>query len=279
MESSKKILTYKGRVVFEKLRLPYFDGLMPKEYFENEACFIFVNEGKFTINAQTENLDFEKDTGLLAKCMNYFFDADKNHDADDEGIEVIGLLMYPEVVNDIFDFNLVKSNHSVDYNLKKIEINQLLENFRNSIDILIENPDLADESLIRTKLKEFVLLMTKTVAAPSELDFLASMFKPNFAKFEEVIQFNLYSKMTLDELAALCHMSLSSFKRSFRETYNESPIKYISKMKINKAIELLPNDAPRVSDIAWDTGFDSLTTFNRTFKSQTGKSPSDYRLG
>jgi AraC-like DNA-binding protein len=278
LEHSKKILTYKGRVVFEKLRLPYFDGLVPKEYFENEACFIFVNEGEITIKAQTENLHLKKGSGLLAKCMNYFVESNNKQPIKGEGIEVIGLLMYPELVKDLFDFNILKSNHTVNYNLKEIEVNKLLEHYKCSIDILIENPDLADETLIQNKLKEFIILMTKTVNAPSELDFLSAMFKPNFALFEAVIQFNLYSNMALEELATLCHMSLSSFKRKFKEMYSESPIKYLSKMKIERAKELLQNKDFRVSDIAYDTGFESLTTFNRSFKSQTGRSPSEYRL-
>jgi AraC-like DNA-binding protein len=143
---------------------------------------------------------------------------------------------------------------------------------------LLENPELADEELIKNKLREFVILMTKTICAPSELDFLASMFKPNFAKFEEVIQSNLFAKLSLDELSNLCHMSFSTFKRKFRDVYNESPVKYLNKKKINKSIELLKKDDSRVSDIAYDLGFESLTTFNKVFKQQTGKSPSGYRL-
>jgi AraC-like DNA-binding protein len=120
--------------------------------------------------------------------------------------------------------------------------------------------------------------MSKTVDAPSELDFLSSLFKPNFIKFEEVIQNNQYANLTLEELAALCHMSLSSFKRKFQAVYNDSPIKYLSKKKLLKAAELLKDKTNRISDIAYDVGFESLSTFNRAFKAQYGKSPSEYRL-
>lgn len=277
MEHVQKILTYKGRIVFEKLRLPYFDR-MPKEYFEKEACFIFVNEGEFSVRSQSEYLNFKKGTGLLAKCLNYFFETNEKQRSVGKGVEVIGLLLYPEIVNEIFQFDIYSSNHQVDYNLKKIEVNRLLEHFRESISILLDNPELADESLIKTKLREFVLLMSKTVDAPSELDFLASLFKPNFIKFEEVIRNNQYANLTLDELATLCHMSLSSFKRKFQEVYSDSPIKYLSKKKLLKATELLKDKNNRISDIAYDVGFESLSTFNRTFKSQYGKSPSEYRL-
>ena len=91
-------------------------------------------------------------------------------------------MLYPELAQDLFDFDVKKSSHTVDYNLKQVQVNKLLEHYRDSIIILIENPELADEELIKNKLIEFVILMTKTVDAPSELDFLSSMFKPNFAK-------------------------------------------------------------------------------------------------
>jgi len=144
--------------------------------------------------------------------------------------------------------------------------------------ILLENPELADEELLKSKLREFIILMTKTTQAPSELDFLASMFKPNFAKFEEIIQSNLYSSLSLEELANLSHMSISTFKRKFKEVYQESPQKYLNHKKIDKSLLLLKKQEIRISDVAYDLGFESLTTFNRVFKQQTGKSPSEYRL-
>ena len=93
-----------------------------------------------------------------------------------------------------------------------------------------------------------------------------------------IIKQNLYSDISLNEFATLCHMSLSTFKRRFKEVFNESPAKYISKMKIQKAADKLNDKNLRISDIAYDLGYDSLTTFNRAFKEQMGKSPSEYRM-
>ena len=85
-------------------------------------------------------------------------------------------------------------------------------------------------------------------------------------------------KTNLNEFAALCHMSLSSFKRKFKEVYSESPIKYISKKKVQRAAILLKDKSNRISDIAFDVGFESLATFNRSFKEIFGVSPSEFRL-
>jgi AraC family transcriptional regulator, exoenzyme S synthesis regulatory protein ExsA len=277
LEYEQKLLKYKGRVVFEKMRLPYFKRL-PKEFFENEACFIFVNEGAFSVRSQTDYLSFQKGTALLAKCLNYFFETSAQERRVGTGVEVIGLLLYPELVLDIFDYDLSISTHKVDFNLKKFEVNLLLHHFKESINVLLDNPELADEELIKNKLREFVLLMSKTVEAPSELDFLASLFKPHYAQFEEIIQKNLYANLNLTELEALCHMSLSSFKRKFSDVYSESPIKYLSKKKVQRAAILLKDKSNRISDIAFDVGFESLATFNRSFKEIFGVSPSEYRL-
>jgi AraC family transcriptional regulator, exoenzyme S synthesis regulatory protein ExsA len=277
LKFESKTLKLKGLVVFQKLQVPTFERL-PKEYHENEACFIFVNQGNFQVRSQTEILQVNNETALLAKCLNYFYETIKKPGETNDNVEVIGIMLYPELIKSLFDFDVNHSNHEFDFNLKQVQVNKLLEHYRGSINILLENPELADEELIKNKLREFIILMTKTINAPSELDFLAAMFKPNFAKFEEVIQRNLYANLSLDELASLCHMSLSTFKRKFTEVYGESPQKYFTKVKVDKSIALLKNKALRISDIAYDLGFDSPTTFNRVFKQQTGKSPSEYRM-
>lgn len=277
MKQTIKTIEYKGRVVFQKLQVPFFTRV-PKEYYENEACFIFIQEGEFYVRSQTERLHLNKETALLAKCLNFFYETAKKSPEENDNVEVVGLLFYPELVNDLFEYDINNSTHKVNFDLKQIQVNKLLEHYRESINILLDNPELADEHLVKNKLREFIILMTKVVKAPSEVDFLAAMFKPNFAKFDKIIKQNLYSDISLDEFASLCHMSLSTFKRKFKEVYNESPAKYISKMKIQKAAEKLNDKNSRISDIAYDLGYDSLTTFNRAFKEQMGKSPSEYRM-
>jgi AraC-like DNA-binding protein len=277
MKYEEKYLKYKGRIVFGKQSMPYFDRI-PKEYFEDEACFVFVNAGEISVRSQNNYMDLNKNHAILAKCLNYFFETNDKQKSSGDGVEVIAVILHPSLVEEIFEFDLSQSNYSVDYNIKQIEVDRLLVNFKESIAILLDNPELADESIIQTKLKEFVLLIAKSQKAPTQLDFLAALFKPIDIEFKSTIQHNIYANLSLDELARLCHLSTSSFKRKFKEVFNTSPKKYISQKKIEKAAILLKTDNSRVSDIAWDVGFDSLSTFNRNFIALYGKSPSEYRL-
>ena len=277
MKYEEKYLKYKGRIVFGKQSMPYFDRL-PKEYFEDEACFVFVNEGEVSVRSQEDYMNLNRKQAILAKCLNYFFETSSEQKRCGDGIEVIAVILYPSLVEEIFEFDLSKSTYAFDYNIKQIEVDRLLANFKESINILIDNPELADENMIKTKLKEFILLMSKSQEAPSQLDFLAAIFKPLDIEFKSTIQHNIYSNLSIDELARLCHLSTSSFKRKFREAFNDSPKKYIAKKKVEKAAALLKSDRSRVSDIAYHVGFDSVATFNRNFVAAYGKSPTGYRL-
>ena len=277
MEYGQKFLKYKGRIVFGKQSMPYFIR-QPKEYTENEACFVFVNKGEISVRAQEDYLTLDAKTAILAKCLNYFFETTEKQRQNGEGVEAIAVLLFPSLVEEIFDFDLSMSTYSLPYNIKQVTVDRLLENYKESINILLDNPELADESMIRTKLKEFVLLITKSQNIPSELDFLSGLFSPVNISFKETVNQNLFSNLKIEELARLCHMSLSSFKRKFNDVFGESPKKYLVSKKLEKAAKMLQSKGIRVSDIAYDVGFDSLATFNRNFILTYGKSPTDYRL-
>lgn len=278
MKYEEKVITYKDRVVFGKQSMPYFDRV-PKTYFENEACFVFVNQGEVSVRSHENYLDLDQNNALLAKCLNYFFEANEEQKKSGDGVEVIAVLLYPSLIKELFEFDIPTTNYAINFNFKKVEVDRLLANFKESINILLDNPELADESIVKNKLKEFVLLISKTQDAPSQLDFLAALFRPNDVLLTKTIQQNLYANLSIDELAALCHLSVSSFKRKFNEAFGESPKKYIAKKKVEKAAELLKVHDQRISDIAYEVGFDSLATFNRNFSKIYGKSPSAYRLG
>lgn len=277
MEFEEKVITYKDRVVFIKLSMPFFNRKL-KHYVEEESCFMFVNKGEVGVRTPNDYLTLNKETAMIAKCLNYFFEPADNPENCKDGIESIGIFLYPSLVKDLFEFDVSTSNHTVDYNVKQVQVDLLLSNFKDSINILLENPELVDDGIVKTKLKEFVQLIAKSQNAPSQLDFLAALFKPTDVGFKSVIQKNLYANLSLDELALLTHLSVSSFKRKFRETFDDSPRKYITRKKVEKAAELLKSTRDRISDIAYDVGFDSLATFNRNFNAEYGKSPSDYRL-
>ena len=276
MSFRDKVITYKGQIVFGKRSMPYFNRI-PRDYKADEACFIFLNKGEFSLRAQNEKVRLNRENAILGKCINYFYETDKEQRNSSEKLELIIILLYPSIIEEVFEFDLIDSNYQTDYNIKPVLVDKLLENFRESISILLENPELVDDNIVKHKLKEFILILSKSQNSPSHLDFLSALFRPIDVQFKSIVQNNIYANLSLEEMAFLCHLSLSSFNRKFRQVYSENPKKYLVRKKLEKASELLKHTNTRISDIAFDVGFDSIATFNRNFKKQNGKSPSKYR--
>ena len=216
-----KKLDYKGTTIFSKMVVNEYLRF-EKHFRENEACFMFINDGSILLRTPDKALRFEPGDGLLAKCGNYFFENIQQNNLDGK-VSLIAVYFYPEVVIKLFDEDVFSSNYQSRYNATKVIVDKLLANFKETISFLLDNPDAVDETLLLTKLKEFLILLAKQDNAPNLIDFVSSLFKPYEYNFKTIIEKNILSSLSLDEFARLCGMSLATFKRKFAEYYNESP--------------------------------------------------------
>jgi AraC-like DNA-binding protein len=88
---------------------------------------------------------------------------------------------------------------------------------------------------------------------------------------------NHYSeKIDLDNIADEAHFSKFHFIRLFKSFYGKTPHHYLTKVRIDKAKELLTKDSS-VSDVCYSVGFDSVTSFTGLFKKLVGASPSVFQ--
>ena len=81
----------------------------------------------------------------------------------------------------------------------------------------------------------------------------------------------------IEELAGLCHISETHFRRIFSAYMNMGPLEYINLVRIQNACDLLRKTDVLVADIAYKCGYSTLSTFNRNFKQVTGISPVEWR--
>ena len=82
--------------------------------------------------------------------------------------------------------------------------------------------------------------------------------------------------------AALARIALTSeahFIRTFRETFGETPHRYLQRRRLERAMALLRETERPVTQVCLDVGFSSLGSFSRTFNDVIGMSPTAYRAG
>src|SRR4051812_19116311 len=78
-------------------------------------------------------------------------------------------------------------------------------------------------------------------------------------------------------LARVSHVSEAHFARSFKQAFGVPPHRYLLTRRIERATALLRDTDLPITDIAFQTGWESLGTFGRTFRDITGESPSANR--
>lgn len=81
----------------------------------------------------------------------------------------------------------------------------------------------------------------------------------------------------LKDVAEHAGMSEAAFCRYFKARTRKTLTDLINEIRIGHACRLLIDESQSISQIAYETGYDTLSNFNRNFKKITGKSPSNYR--
>lgn len=84
--------------------------------------------------------------------------------------------------------------------------------------------------------------------------------------------------LRIKELAGLCHMSETHFRRIFCKYMNTTPVEYISLVRVRMACELLNRTEKTMDEIAVKCGFDTTSTLNRNFKKLLGTTPYQWKI-
>jgi transcriptional regulator GlxA family with amidase domain len=78
-------------------------------------------------------------------------------------------------------------------------------------------------------------------------------------------------------LARVSGVSQAHFARSFRDAFGVPPHRYLLTRRIERAKTLLRDTGLPVTEVAFETGWNSLGTFGRVFRDITGESPGELR--
>jgi AraC-like DNA-binding protein/ligand-binding sensor protein len=100
---------------------------------------------------------------------------------------------------------------------------------------------------------------------------------PAITRAKNFIEQNHAEEISLGAVAKAVNTSTFYFCKLFKKATGINFTEYVSRVRIEKSKNLLLNRNLRVSEIAYEVGFQSLTHFNRVFKKIVGQSPTEYR--
>lgn len=130
------------------------------------------------------------------------------------------------------------------------------------------------ENLLSVKFEELMLYLIQKYGRKFEL-YLYSLIINESSAFKKTVESKIHSNLKLEEIAFLCNMSLSTFKRHFIKEYKTSPGKWLQDKRLQKAKETLERGVLNPSDIYLDFGYNNLSNFSIAFKNRFGFNPSE----
>lgn len=275
MIKSRQHIDLHGRTIIEKLKV--LPPLRQSPVFQDEACFLYFNEGGSHIAAPTERTTIRAKESILLKCGTYFADLFQNSAT---GIcEVCVIHLFPDVLEKVFKERIpffVKQRKSGNYTYS-ISQKNVIDHFIQSLNFYFDNPEMAKEEILYLKIKELILLLLHTEAAHTILELYSYLFTPQKASISDVIESHLYSNLSLGQMASLAGQSLSTFKREFRKHFDDTPANYIRNKRLKKAADFLIHSSFSISEISFQVGYEDSSYFSRLFHHKFNVLPSDYR--
>ncbi|VVE48642.1 AraC family transcriptional regulator [Pandoraea capi] len=96
-------------------------------------------------------------------------------------------------------------------------------------------------------------------------------------RVDDLVRSRLDGTVAMAELADCAGYSVSHFTALFRQTFGTTPHRYVTRLRIERAMTLLAKPHWSVPDVAIDCGFQTTQHFARVFRAVTGVSPGEFR--
>ena len=229
--------------------------------FSDFACFFYMLEGDLVSYDKRGKHRLEEKNAIVKNCGHYIT---KYFPKENTGYcEAIAIFLYPDLLKEVYK-NEVPSFLELDgiSSSKRMIASELVEQFINNITLYFEEPEMVDEELGLLKIRELITILLKSENHKNVGKLLSEIFAPINVSFQNSIKENLYNPLTLEQLAFICNMSLSSFKREFKKVFDETPARYIKAKRLERAAQLLISSSDLISAIGFDCGFQDVTTFS-----------------
>lgn len=182
-----------------------------------------------------------------------------------------------EIFNENTRIEFENDTHSFETTAVHLDNNQQVQFVLDRIFNTFLEAGTARDALLDLMLKELIIRLLQTKAKVMLLDNETLFDNNRMAFIVKYMREHLTENIQVDKLANKACMSTSNFYRSFKNTFGESPIDYLNAERIKFAKKLIQQTNKKFADIAYKSGFNNTSYFNRQFKRFEKITPNQYR--
>jgi AraC-like DNA-binding protein len=246
---------------------------------EFELIFILKGQGMKIVGDHISNFT-EGELVLVGEWLPHLWRNDPGIEGDNDVDYIV--VKFSKDFNGVNIFSLPELNN----------IRQLLLRSHRGISFSLNRKDLIKEEILHLstsysseKLIEFLKILEK-LSKEDQYELLCS---PGYSlpfqvlgenRLQKVINYifdNYAVNLTLEDISEIAIMTPTAFCRFFKMRTNKTFSHFLNEVRVSKACQLLINNNISIKQICFDVGFNSLTNFNRTFRSFKGVAPTIFR--
>ncbi|PLK42775.1 AraC family transcriptional regulator [Emticicia sp. TH156] len=260
---------------------PHFD---PNWHFHPHYQLFTVLEGSGTRFIGDNIRHFEAgDTVFLGPNIPHLWQSDRVYFDHNSGLQTHGIVIY--FTEDFLGDGFFEKS-------EMHPLKQLLEKGERGLDIFGGTRDYIRHELQNLHQYEGFervlkfLAMLHELSQSNECSYIASFGYVNthkvseterMQKVHEYVMKHFKEEVRLSELASLVSMSESAFCRYFKSRTNKTFFDFIAEIRIGHACKLLHEGSLNITQVAYESGYNTISNFNRQFKDITGKTPFMYQ--
>jgi len=232
--------------------------------------FSFLQEGKKQVHFADASVMVHKEQSLLIKKGNWLW----TELLDQENIYYCKLFFFsePMLVEFLEKYEFKNSKSQVMEPFFIIENDAYISDYLNAISKLNHFNPSSKNRLLSVKFEEILLYLIAKYGENFEL-YLHSLIATKVSSFKTVVESNIRSNLKLEEVAFLCNMSLSTFKRHFIKEYGVNPGKWLQDKRLDYAKSMMTDKGLAASEVYFEVGYTNLSNFSNAFKTKFGYSP------
>ncbi len=238
----------------------------------NRHMFSFLQTGKKQVHFADTSVLVDNSQSLLLKKGNCLW----SELLDTEETYYCKLFFFSEKRLKEFIQKHIKDNQeykeAISYFV--IENDSYFDSYLNSLSTIMDAPVGFMNTLLTVKFEELLLYLINKYGVNFE-NYLLSLIAKEKSPLKKVVEKNVYTSLTLEEIAFLCNMSLSTFKRHFIKEFEVSPGRWFRDKRLLKAKELILREGLKSSEVYFDLGYNNLSNFSSAFKNKFGVNPSE----
>ena len=266
LKSSQSIAVYdyvntkeisKQQIILSKNTFSFLQNGTKKVFFDDSSSLI--NNSQFLLMKAGNSLMTE----------NFYNDETKYR-------SILFFFSNEAVLNFIKKFKLNPQDNTNYASMYSFDYDQYIEGFTKSILKISKFSKSIQNNILVAKFNELMLYLVEIKG----VNFLYSLINDSDTSFQSFIQtvdYNTLNKLSIKELSFLANMSTSSFKRTFKKHFQNSPSKWFQEKRLEHSAFLLRQKSKRPTDIYEEIGYKNLSNFIKAFKTKFGVTPREYQ--